>query len=349
MKWLLAALVLCASLGAAACPLCLGGLRPSTAQQLVDLQSVVLAVASADGKTYRVVEVIKGRRPLGGVIDGSAVQVNATSSRTPILLARDDSFPMWTSFGTIGSKHAPWLRELATGKRAMGMSAEEWRARVALMLPYLENPEPLVAEIAYSELASAPYAALLTLKPRLAATKIRQWLADPELAARQRLYVLLLGIAGNAHDAAVIEQQLDAVWNAREATNVGSMIAADLQLRGPARIAWIDEKYLTDSRRSTPEVEAALLALSVQANANAAIPRERVIQSYRLFMKAHKDIAGYVAQDFAAWQYWDAVPEYVALMKSDVRQQYPSRVAIIAYVRQSPGGAAITLNSARQP
>ena len=40
------------------------------------------------------------------------------------------------------------------------MNAEEWRARVALMLPYLENPEPLVAEIAYGEIASAPYSAL---------------------------------------------------------------------------------------------------------------------------------------------------------------------------------------------
>jgi ABC-type uncharacterized transport system substrate-binding protein len=41
------------------------------------------------------------------------------------------------------------------------MNADEWRARVALMLPYLEHREPLVAEIAYGELAAAPYAALL--------------------------------------------------------------------------------------------------------------------------------------------------------------------------------------------
>jgi hypothetical protein len=65
-----------------------------------------------------------------------------------------------------------------------------------------------------------------------------------------------------------------------------------------------------------------------------------VIQSYRLFVKTHPEIAGYVAQDLAAWQFWDAVPEYVALMKSDVRQQFPSRVAIIAYLRQSPSAEA---------
>ena len=66
-----------------------------------------------------------------------------------------------------------------------------------------------------------------------------------------------------------------------------------------------------------------------------------MIQAYRLFIKEHKDIAGYVAQDLAAWQYWDAVPEYVAIMKSDLRQQYPSRLAIVAYLRQSPGADAL--------
>jgi hypothetical protein len=61
-----------------------------------------------------------------------------------------------------------------------------------------------------------------------------------------------------------------------------------------------------------------------------------VIQSYRLFMKERPEIAGFVARDFAAWQYWDAVPDYIALMKSDVRQQFPSKLAILAYLQQSP-------------
>ena len=105
-------------------------------------------------------------------------------------------------------------------------------------------------------------------------------------------------------------------------------------------MAWVDERYIRDQRRSTHELEAALLALSVQGSANGAIPRERVIQSYRTFIKEHRAIAGFVAQDLAAWQYWDAVPEYVALLKSSTPQQYPSRIAIVAYLRQSPAGGA---------
>ena len=220
------------------------------------------------------------------------------------------------------------------------MSAEEWRTRVALVVPHLESPEPLVAELAYGALAAAPYAAVRTAKPRLDARAVRAWLWDPELAARHRLYLLLLGFAGNARDAAALEQRLEAAWKSGDPTNLASMLAADLELRGAARMTWVEERYLRDRARSAPEIEAALLALSVHGNANGVIPRERVIQSYRMFMKEHQEIAGYVAQDLAAWQYWDAVPEYVALMKSDVRQQYPSRLAILAYLRQSPSAEA---------
>ena len=177
-------------------------------------------------------------------------------------------------------------------------------------------------------------------KPSLDARKLRAWLADPQLAARRRVYLLLLGIAGDERDAAALEQQLDADWRAGDATDLAPMLTALLELRGPARMAWVEEKYLRDRARSAPEVEAALLALSVQGHTNAVIPRERVIQSYRVYINAHPENAGAVAPDLAAWQYWDAVPVYQALMKSGVRQQYPSMLAMLAYLRQSPGGSS---------
>jgi len=342
-RWAFGTLAFLVSFDLPACPLCLGSFQPTAAQQLVDVPHAVLAVPTADASRFRVVEVIKGEQPSSGTIEGAyprSASDAAPKRGKPLLLVRDDSWPMWTIVGTVGADHSGWLRKLAAGKRSAEMSAEEWRARVALVLPQLENPEPLVSGIAYGELASAPYAALRTAKPRLDAPAVRRWLVDPKLAAREPLYLLLLGFAGDAQDAAALEQRLEAAWKLGDATNLGSLLAADLELRGAARMAWVDAKYLRDRGRSPAEIKAALLALSVQGNVNGTIPRERVIQSYRVFIKEHKDIAGYVAQDLAAWQYWDAVPEYVALMKSDLRQQYPSRLAIIEYLRQSPRAEA---------
>ena len=349
MRGLFALALLCAGAGVIACPLCLGAFQQSKAQELVSAPQAVLAVPTADASRFRVVDVVKGERPASGTVEGGyprngpALGAAMAARDKPLLLIRDEMFPTWTILGAIGADHLGWLRKLAAGKPAAEMSPEDWRARAALVLPYLESREPLASEIAYAELATAPYPALRTLKSRLDTPAVRRWVADPERLARQPLYLLLLGIAGNAHDAAGLEQRLEAAWTSGDSTNVGPMVAADLELKGPARMAWVDERYMRDQRRSTRELEAALLALSVQGNANGVIPRERVIQSYRTFIKAHREIAGLVAQDLAAWQYWDAVPEYVALMKSSTPQQYPSRIAIVAYLRQYPNARAIEL------
>ena len=341
----LVALFLCASSVATACPLCLGAFQPSVAQRLVELRHAVLAQPSANGRDYGICAVIKGDRPEGEIIPAEAIQLDFVAPPTAtLLLVRDDAWSMWVGVGAVTVEHASWLRQIAGGKRSSDMNADEWRSRVALMLPYLEHQEPLVAKIAYGELAAAPYAELQTAKPRLAAPAIRRWLADPELSARRPLFFLLLGIAGDARDAAALEEQLEASWKAGDATNLGSMIAADLQLRGPSRMGWVDAKYMGDHLRSTRELEAALLALTVLGNANDVIPRERVIQSYLMFIREHQELAGFVAWDLAAWHYWGAAPLYLAIIKSNVRQHFASHVAIFKYLQQSPAGNKIDLD-----
>ena len=213
------AALLWASAEAVACPICLGAGQPSKAQELVTAPDVVLAVPTRDASRFRVTQVIKGKRPPSGTIEGGYPRSGpvpgtaAPRSGKPLLLVSDEQLPTWDVLGAIDAGHSGWLRKVAAGKRAADMSAEEWRARVALVVPYLENPEPLVAEIAYAELTAAPYAALRAAKPRLSASAVRRWLADPDLAARQPPYLLLLGFVGNAQDAAALEQRLDAAWN----------------------------------------------------------------------------------------------------------------------------------------
>jgi hypothetical protein len=342
---LVAAALLCLSAAAAACPLCLGAGQPTKVQQLVDAQQAVLAVPTADAGRFRVVEVVKGERPSGSTIAGGyprfgpIADIAAPASGKPLLLVRADPLPAWVILGAIGADRAGWVRQLAAAKRD-AMSAEDWRERIALAVPHLESHQPLVAELAYGALAAAPYAAIRAAQPRLDVRAVRAWAADPELLARHPLYLMLLGFAGNARDAAALDQRLEAARESGDPTNLASLLAAELELRGAARMTWVEQKYLRDRTRSAPEISAVLLALSVHGAASGAVPRERVIQAYQVFMKAQPEIAGYVARDLAAWQYWDAVPEYVALMRSDVRQQYPSRLAILAYLRQSPSTEA---------
>ena len=349
------AALLWVSTEAVACPVCLGAGQPSKAQELVTAQDVVLAVPTRDASRFRVTLVIKGTRSPSGTIEGGYPRsgpvpgTGAPRSGKPLLLVSDEQLPTWVVLGAIDAGHSGWLRKVAAGKRAADMSAEEWRARVALVVPYLENPEPLVAEIAYAELTAAPYAALRAAKPRLSASVVRRWLADPDLATRQPAYLLLLGFVGNAQDAAALERRLDVAWRSGEATNLAPMLAADLELRGDARMRWVDDRYLRDPTRSTHEIEAVVLALGAHGQANRTVSRDRVIQSYRTFIKERKGLAGLVAPDLAAWNYWDAVPEYAALMQSDVRQHGESRFAIVVYLRQSRGESRPKISPLARP
>jgi hypothetical protein len=146
------------------------------------------------------------------------------------------------------------LRSVAA-KDPADADLDGWRARVDFLLPYLESTEPLLAEIAYAELAHAPYGALRSAKSRLNAPAIRRWLAQTRFPHRQPLYFLLLGVAGDRTDAARLEQRLSDASSAHDATNLPSMLAAVLELRGSSRMSWIEATYLPSiarDRRSMP-------------------------------------------------------------------------------------------------
>jgi len=326
------AALLLASTVASACPLCAGTAARTPAQDLEELSHAVLAVPQ--GGHYRVVARVKGTQT-DALLDEVVVRGSAPVDQA-LLLVRDDAWPTWVSLGPIRAQHAPLLRGLASGRPADADLAA-WRRRLDLAIPHLESPEDLLAEIAYAQCAAAPYAAMRAARAKLDARALRAWVNDPARGARHPLYILLLGIAGDTTlDAAGIEAQLANPLRARSSTNLSALIAADLELRGASQVAWVEDHFLRNSSRDTAEVRAALLALSVQANSGGPISRRRVIEAYRVFMRAHEDMAGFVAPDLAAWGYWEAAPEFAAILESNVRQHADSRAAIVAYLRQSP-------------
>jgi hypothetical protein len=343
---------------AAACAICLSGWVVTLGQQLDLADQAVLALPESGGKLFRVVEVVKGGGRVGGIIAEPVVRVDAAtiSGGKPVLLLWNGLAQTWTSVGTIGAEYAAWLREVVATGRGGGRSAKptwpkatqspseltdaDWRERLAIVVPYLESPESLAADIAIGEVGRAPYVALRSVKPQLEVGEIASWIDDPKLAARRSTYTLLVGIAGGPDNAAVLEQRLDGAWKARDATNLAALLAADLELRGPSGVDWIDQMYFADHNRTMPEIEGALLALSVHGGANGVVPRERVIQAYRSFMAERKPMAGFVAQELADWEYWDATAEYAALLKADVVKDPSSHFAIVNYLQRSPRPAA---------
>jgi len=253
-------------------------------------------------------------------------------------------------------EYADWLRRLAATLETEGdrpraiwprnmqpssvLSDSGWRQRMTLVLPYLENSDTLVAQIAWGELARAPYTTMDIARSRIDATTIEGWLNDPKLVPRHAAYTLLLGFVGGPAEAARLEQRIEAAWVSHDVASLSAMIGANLELRGPSRVGWIEAKYFTDRTRTMPEIEAALLALNVHGDTDRTVPRGRVIEAYRMFIKERPPMAGFVAQQLADWDYWDAAIDYAALLASDAVKDPASHFAVVTYLQRAAAAKA---------
>lgn len=343
------AIIALGATAATACAICLSGMKITVGQKLDSADEAVLAVPLAAPGTFRIVEVIKGDLRSGDALPLTAKQPQENSK--PFLVLRYPLSEQWESQGQIDLSYADWLRQIAVD--AHGLSAqkkgsldlspvrktlteEQWTERLGVVVGKLESADPLAAEIAYGEISRAPYATLRSLKTRLDADRIAIWLDDPKLSLRRSAYTLLLGIAGRPDDANRLEQQLDRALASNDADNLAAMLAADLELRGSARVTWIEQMYFANRGRILPEIEAALLALSVQGGVNGVVPRERVIQAYRSFIKLRKPMAGFVAMELADWGAWEATDDYVDILASKAVKDPAGEFAILSYLHRSP-------------
>ncbi|WP_426127694.1 hypothetical protein [Pararhizobium sp. PWRC1-1] len=356
--------------GAEACTICFSGLTVTPGQKLDAADQVVLAAPLPGGRQFRVIEVIKGGDSVGDVIaqpglaaplaktamsvDGLTVgdDIAVARDENPLLILRDRVSEKWSAMGMMRAAHADWLRQLVQTKRGGGLrpartwpqmsltssylTESEWRERIAVVGSQLESADPLVAEIAYGELSRAPYGTMRLIRSQISDESVRGWLADTRLASRRTAYTLLLGIVGGPGDAGDLEWQIDAAMKKRDATNLSAMLAADLELRGENRLAWLETAFFADHQRSLQEIQAALLALSVHGGAAGTLPRARIVESYSAVIKARPRMAGFVAMVLADWEAWEATPDFVTIMRSNVVKDPAEQFAILSYLRRSP-------------
>lgn len=331
---------------AMACALCLNAFEVTLrASDLAHAQRVVLAVPQDGG--LRVVEAIKGDVPVGARISESVARLDEAdrASGKPLLLIREDRWVQWVSMGAVDASHADLLRKLGTPVPD-GPSGDALRtARVGSLIPLLESTEPMVAEIAYGEVATSPYGTIRANRANIDVAAVRRWVDAPALLARQDLYWLLLGIAGGPTDAAAIERRLGAQRAARDATNLGSLLTADLQLRGPSRLDWLEKHYLRDPRRTLDEQHAAVDGLGVLGTDDTTIPRARVIALYRRLIREQYPAGALAAADLAQWQVWDVAPAYRAWLASGAPLPGSARSVIQGYLDLAPPPHAVSSKS----
>lgn len=331
---------------AAACAICLSAVSVSLAEEIDATDRAVLAVPDGDG--LRVLAVLKGDGAVGAVIAADALVPAPTPPETgrALLLLHNALAGTWKTIGAARPENAGWLREIASAPPLEGdedhvvAAGPALEVRLALAVPRFEDTDPMVAELAHDQIARAPYAALAGLADTLDAAALRGFIAAPGSMARRPSYILLLGLAGDGGDAAAIDERLAIARQRQDATDLAALLTADMELRGLERVAWVEAIYLADKRRSLPEVEAALTALSIQGEADTTVPRAKVVAAFRRFIRARPAMAGFVAPELTHWQAWEASPDYAALVETGAVTDPAEEFAILTYLQQSPDPAA---------
>jgi hypothetical protein len=353
---LLLASLLLATDAAQACPICFSGRSVSVGQRIDAADAVVLATPLAASGAYRVVEAIKGDAAAGSLLLSTAPPSPAfVVAGQPLLIVRNRSSQQWSALGSVRRERGGWLRAfVATGPAKGSVAAvwprtvdttadptdDDWRARLALLAPDLESNEPLVAEIAYGELARTPYRLMRSLSGTRDPGEVLAWLEDDRLSSRRAGYVLLLGLSGGPLAADWIAARIDSLRSRHGIDNLAALLAADLEIRGPSGVARITRAYLTNKSSTLPEIEAALLALSVHGTSGGRIPRAMVVAAYRSFVVAHPPMAGFVVSDLSDWGSFEAAGAIEAALASGVIRDPSSRQQVSRYLERRSGVGA---------
>jgi hypothetical protein len=197
---LVAGAALNAASPALACPVCEGtGARVLTlVQNLADSDIAVVAQPTEAPRRFRITFVIKGQALVDQPVQILAEDMpwNGFNGVGGIVLARHAFMRRWKPVGMMASGREDWLLALARMRRTAQMTPGEWVERVRFFAPQLDDPEPLIAETAYLEVARAPYAAMVELRGSLTTSRVESWLLSAR-ADRRALPMLLAGILGS--------------------------------------------------------------------------------------------------------------------------------------------------------
>jgi hypothetical protein len=114
------------------------------------------------------------------------------------------------------------------------------------------------------------------------------------------------------------------------------MLAAVVALRRDAGLAWVERYYLAARQTSDADVQAALLALSVQGTDGAVVSKEQVVAAYARYIARNPQRAGFVASDLANWGRWEFAEAFGAALRSGDAQVFSSRYAMVFYLLRNP-------------
>lgn len=319
-----------------ACPFC-SAVSQTLRQEMEAMDAVAVARVVPDSQTDSDAEFI-----VGSIIQGSGLVSPAQSIRMNyfgkpkpdqqfLIMGVDPPELLWSSPMPVSDVAIDYVKAV----HEMSRTQEDTVKRLEFYIDYLEHPESLLARDAYDEFAGAPYADIKALKPKLDREQLIEWIKDTDLPPdRKRLYLVMLGVVGEASDANFLQEMLRSDDPNRRA-GLDAMIACYATLKGEAGLELIDELFLKNEKSQYADTYAAIMALRFHGTDGGVIPQERVLKSMRLILD-RPELADLVIPDLARWEDWSQIAKLSKLFRQADEKSSWVRVPVINYLRACP-------------
>ncbi len=175
------------------------------------------------------------------------------------------------------------------------------RRRADFFVPFFGHENPLIYELAYLELARAPYSTIKRLSREVPPDTIDRILSRPQYFEWRSLAILMLAHSGVTEDKRHIRESFRTAERFGLTTNLAAWAAACVELDDAEAVSFIQSTYFQNPDRKQDEILEVVKALSMHGTEGRTELRDQIVEAYEDLLDVHPEVSGYVAKDLIAW------------------------------------------------
>jgi hypothetical protein len=173
---------------------------------------------------------------------------------------------------------------------------------VEFFLQFFGHDDRQIFELAYLELARAPYTTITQLGRLVPRETTQRMLRSPSYSQWRGLAILMLAQSSEPQDQQQIAKTFRLAEQFRVTKDLAAWAAASIELEGAAAVAFIESRYFRRPDRKQEELVEVIKALSVHGTEGRSDLRDRIVTAYEVLLDIHPQMSEYVAKDLAAWR-----------------------------------------------
>jgi hypothetical protein len=217
------------------------------------------------------------------------------------LLAQESKDGTWRSLGIADAQFAAMVRRIVwLTPTWQGPRGNERRIR--FFAAWFGHENRLIYELAYLELARAPYPTIKQLGSVVRREQLEPLLRDPMLIDWRPLAILLLSQSGEEKDRRHIIESFQLAEKFGLVKNLGAWATAFIELEGAAAVAFVQDHYFRQHQRKEVELVEVVKAMSLHGTEGRTELRDQIVAAYATLLDVHPEMEEYITKDLVAWK-----------------------------------------------